>query len=185
MPMINLLPWRAELRAKRKKEFLMATLGAVLMGAALTFGTKFYYEAQISNQEARNNMLRTEITELDKRIADIRELEARKARLIARMEIIEQLQTSRPESVHLVDEAVSIMPEGTYLTALTQDDARITIAGITESTTRVSTLMNAVNDSEWLRNPALGGIEWPSERRGIFTVRATQIKMNQDEEELR
>jgi len=183
--MINLLPWRAELRAKRKKEFLMATLGAVLMGAALTFGTKFYFQGRIANQETRNQMLRTEITELDRRIADIRELEARKARLIARMEIIEQLQTSRPESVHLVDEAVSIVPEGTYLTALTQEDARITVAGITESTTRVSTLMNSINDSEWLRSPGLGGIEWPSERQGVFTVRATQVKMNEDEEELR
>lgn len=163
----------------------MATLGAVLMGAALTFGTKFYYQSRIANQETRNQMLRAEITELDRRIADIRELEARKARLIARMEIIEQLQTSRPESVHLVDEAVTIMPEGTYLTALTQDDARITVAGITESTTRVSTLMNSINDSDWLRNPGLGGIEWPSERRGVFTVRATQINMNEDEEELR
>jgi type IV pilus assembly protein PilN len=183
--MINLLPWRAELRQKRKKEFLMATLGAVLMGAALTFGTKFYYQSRISNQETRNQMLRTEITELDRRIADIRELEARKARLIARMEIIEQLQTSRPESVHLVDEAVDIMPEGTYLTAITQDGTRIAIAGITESTTRVSTLMGSINDSDWLRSPRLGGIEWPAERRGVFTVSATQIKMNEEEEELR
>jgi type IV pilus assembly protein PilN len=183
--MINLLPWRAELRAKRKKEFLMATLGAVLLGAALTFGTKFYFQSRISNQETRNQMLRNEITELDRRIADIRELEARKARLIARMEIIEQLQTSRPESVHLVDEAVNVMPEGTYLTALTQDDARITFAGTTESTTRVSTLMNSINDSEWLRDPGLGGIDYVSERRGNFTVGASQIRMNQEEEGLR
>jgi type IV pilus assembly protein PilN len=181
--MINLLPWRAELRQKRKKEFLMATLGAVLMGAALTFGTKFYFQSQIANQEARNTMLRNEITELDRRIADIRELEARKARLIARMEIIEQLQTSRPESVHLVDEAVSIIPEGTYLTAITQDDTRITIAGITESTTRVSTLMNAIDDSEWLKDPTLGSIDYPAERRGVFTVRASQVRMIEDAEE--
>jgi type IV pilus assembly protein PilN len=183
--MINLLPWRAELRAKRKKEFLMATLGAVLLGAALTFGTKFYYQSRIVNQETRNQMLRTEITELDQKIADIRELEARKARLIARMEIIEQLQTSRPESVHLVDEAVSVLPEGTYLTALTQEDARVTFVGTTESSTRVSTLMNSINDSAWLRIPELGGIDYPSERRGNFTVRATQVRMNEDEEELR
>jgi type IV pilus assembly protein PilN len=183
--MINLLPWRAELRQKRKKEFLLAALGAVLMGGALTFGTKFYFQAQISNQEARNTMLRNEITELDAKIADIRELEARKSRLIARMEIIEQLQTSRPESVHLVDEAVSIMPEGTYLTALTQENTRIEIEGITESTTRVSTLMNAINDSQWLKEPMLGRIEWPSERRGVFTVRANQVRMNDEEESLR
>jgi len=187
MPMINLLPWREELRQKRKKDFLLAALGAVLMGAALTFGTKFYFQQQVSYQEARNNLLRNEITELDAKIADIRELESRKARMIARMEIIEELQTSRPEAVHLMDEAVEILPEGTHLTALRQQGARIEIAGITQSSTRVATLMRNVNDSSWLKDETLqgGGIQWrgsgPS-AEGEFTLFANQIRMNDDEE---
>jgi type IV pilus assembly protein PilN len=179
--MINLLPWRAELRQKRKKEFLTATFGAVLMGAALTFGAKVYFQAQIDNQEARNQMLRDEITELDQRIAQIRELEVQKARLIARMEIIEELQTSRPESVHLMDEIVEIMPEGTRLTGLAQDNTRIEISGITEASTRVSALMNAIEESPWLRNPVLGVIETDN-REGVFTVRANQIRMTDEAE---
>lgn len=187
MPMINLLPWRAELRQKRKKEFLMATLGAVLMGAALTFGSKMFVQAQISNQESRNSLLRAEIAELDKRIEEIRELESRKARLLARMEIIEQLQTSRPEAVHLMDEAVNIMPEGTHLTEIRQTGARVEIVGIAQSSTRVSALMNNIDDSEWLKDPDLRGIDYRgtgANLEGEFTLFANQIRMNEDEESL-
>ena len=94
--MINLLPWREELRQKRKRDFAIAAFGAVLLGAALTFGTKFVYQSQIAAQNDRNNLLRSEIAELDRQIEEINELDAQKSRLLARMEIIDQLQRSRP-----------------------------------------------------------------------------------------
>jgi type IV pilus assembly protein PilN len=187
MPKINLLPWREELRQKRKKEFLLALFGAVLMGAALTFGTKLYFQQQISNQESRNTLLRTEIAELDRQIAEINELDAQKSRLLARMEIIDQLQRSRPEAVHLVDEAVKILPEGTHLTALRQEGARIELAGVSQSSTRVSVLMRNIEDSPWLKEPRLQGIQYSGEgpnREGDFTVLANQIRMSDDGEVL-
>jgi type IV pilus assembly protein PilN len=185
MPKINLLPWREELRQKRKKEFLLAILGAVLMGAALTFGTKLYYQARISNQEARNTLLRNEIAELDRQIAEINELDAQKSRLLARMEVIDQLQRSRPEAVHLMDEAVEILPEGTHMTAVRQEGARIEIAGVTQSSTRVSVLMRNIEESLWLKDERLGGIRWSGSgpaAEGAFTVFANQIRMSEEEE---
>ena len=187
MPRINLLPWREELRQKRKKEFLLAIVGAVLVGAALTFGTKLYYQGQISGQEQRNQLLRTEIAELDRQIAEINELDAQKSRLLARMEIIDELQRSRPEAVHLVDEAVNILPEGTYFTALRQDAARIEIAGISQSSTRVSLLMRNIEDSPWLRDPRLQVIQYTGDganKEGQFTVVANQIRMADEGEVL-
>jgi type IV pilus assembly protein PilN len=187
MPRINLLPWREELRQKRKKEFLLAAVGAVLMAVALTFGTKLFYQAQISNQESRNSLLRTEIEELDRQIAEINELDAQKARLLARMEIIDQLERSRPESVHLMDEAVDILPEGTHLTRIAQQGRSVSISGIAQSSTRVSALMRNVNDSEFLRTPELGGIEYSGsgpESEGEFMVTANQIDISAEEEEL-
>ncbi|MGD8339920.1 MAG: pilus assembly protein PilN, partial [Gammaproteobacteria bacterium] len=130
MPTINLLPWREELRQKRKREFLIAAFGAVLLGGALTFGTKFFYQSQIAAQNERNNLLRTEIAELDRQIEEINELDAQKSRLLARMEIIDQLQRSRPEAVHLMDEAVEILPEGAHLTEFRQEGSRIEITGV-------------------------------------------------------
>lgn len=184
MPKINLLPWREELRQKRKKEFLMAALGAVLIGGALTLGTKFFYQQKIGAQESRNNLLRTEIAELDRQIEEINELDAQKSRLLARMEIIDQLQRSRPEAVHLMDEAVEILPEGTHMTAMRQEAARIEIAGVSQSSTRVSVLMRNIEDSPWLKQPWLQGVTYtgsgPS-REGAFTIFANQIGLDDEE----
>jgi type IV pilus assembly protein PilN len=184
MPMINLLPWREELRQKRKKDFFMAVLAAALLGGSLTYGTKVFYKAQISNQEQRNETLRAEITELDRQIAEINALDAQKTRLLARMEIIDQLQRSRPEAVHLMDELVDIVPEGTLLSAVNQEGARVQVRGSAQSSTRVSALMRNVDDSEWLRSPRLQIVETtgsgPS-RDSQFIVFANQVRMNEED----
>lgn len=158
MPRINLLPWRNELRQKRKKEFLLAILAAVLVGGGLTFGTKLFYQGLIANQEDRNDMLRAEIAELDKQIEEIEGFEAQKARLIERMQIIEDLQVLRPEAVHLMDELVTVMPNGVHLTAVTQQARNVDIVGISQSYQRVSSLYRNVAGSEWLLEPKLGPI---------------------------
>lgn len=184
MPRINLLPWREELRQKRKKEFLVAVLGAVVVGAALTFGTKMFYSGLIDNQQHLNDMLRTEIAELDKQIAEIENFEADKRRLLDRMQIIEELQRSRPESVHLMDELVSVMPEGVYLTELTQQGRNVDLVGSTQSNTRISTLLRNIDDSEWLREPELGPIQTTGTgpvAQGQFRVGMEQVPMVDEE----
>lgn len=158
MPRINLLPWRDELRQRRKKEFFLSILGAALMGAALTFGTKLYYQALIENQQDLNDMLRAEIAELDKQIADIESFEARKDQLLERMDIIEELQVLRPEAVHLMDELVNVMPNGVYLTEVTQENRDVEVVGVGQSNQRIATLYRNIDESEWLREPDLGGI---------------------------
>jgi type IV pilus assembly protein PilN len=153
--MINLLPWREELRQKRKKEFLMAVLLAVVAAAALTFGTKTYYKAQISNQQDRNQMLSAEITELDKQIAEINELDAQKQRLLDRLEVIEQLERTTPETVLVVDALVDIVPEGVHLTVVTQNGTNLTVDGRNQSSQRVSEMMRNVENNAWLKNDFL------------------------------
>jgi type IV pilus assembly protein PilN len=159
MPRINLLPWRDELRQKRKKEFFLAILAAVLVGAALTFGTKLFYQGLISNQEHLNEMLETEIAKLDAQIEEIEGFEAQKNRLLERMAIIEQLQVLRPEAVHLMDEVVNIVPSGVHLTELAQQSRNVEMVGITQSNQRISTMMRNISDSDWLREPGFPRIE--------------------------
>jgi type IV pilus assembly protein PilN len=186
MPRINLLPWREELRQKRKKEFLLAVLGAVLMGGALSFGTKVFYQRLIANQEERNDMLREEIAELDMQIAEIEGFEAQRDRLLDRMEIIEELQRSRPESVHLMDELVSILPAGVHLTSVTQQGRNVELIGNTQSNQRISNLMRNVTESEWLREPRIGIIETSGSgpvAEGEFRLNIQQVP-TVDEEEL-
>ena len=183
MPRINLLPWREELRQKRKKEFLTALLGAVLCGGLLAYGYKLTVQAQISAQNQRNTVLRTEIAELDKQIDEILTLESQKERLLARMAIIDQLQKSRPEVVHLFDELVETLPEGVYLTEVKQASSRIEIAGSAQSSTRVAALMRNIADSAWLREPGLDVVETFTAgpvRNAQFKVFANQVSQDAD-----
>jgi type IV pilus assembly protein PilN len=110
-------------------------------------------------------------------IEEINTLEAQKERLLARMEIIDQLQMSRPGVVHLLDELVSTLPEGTYLTEVKQTSERIEIAGSAQSSTRVAALMRNIDASEWLRDPGLDVVETVEDgvaRNAQFKVFAQQ-----------
>ena len=179
MPRINLLPWREELRQKRKKDFFAALALAVLAGGGVIYASKWVVQQQISNQEARNGILQEEIRQLDAQIEEIRGLENQKERLVARMRIIEELQQSRPLVVHLFDELVEALPEGTNYTRVAQTNQRVELTGIASSTTRVATLMRNIEDSDWLAAPELGSIEAVNEgttgRASEFEVAARQI----------
>jgi type IV pilus assembly protein PilN len=159
MPRINLLPWREQERIVRRREFIIAGGAAVLAGIIFMGGGKLLYGSWIDVQTEKNNILKKEIVKLDAQIADIQDLENRKQRLVARMEIIEKLQRSRPEIVHLFDEIVKVMPEGVYLTQLKQTNRKLEIHGIAQSSTRVSTFMRNIDASTWMANPVLQVVE--------------------------
>ncbi|MCH6572163.1 MAG: PilN domain-containing protein [Proteobacteria bacterium] len=187
MPRINLLPWREEQRKERQKNFLISAAGAVLTGIVTIMLVFWTYDRFIKYQNMRNGILDTEIALLDEKIEKIKGLEREKERLIARMEIIEQLQTSRPEVVHLFDEMVHTLPNGVYLTSLKQVARRLEIKGVAESTTRVSAYMRNIDVSEWLENPGLQVIETVevgSKKNAEFSLTAQQISTSEDEDEL-
>jgi type IV pilus assembly protein PilN len=132
--------------------------------------------AAIEHQNDRNRILGEEIAELDKQIQEILGLENQKRRLLARMEVIETLQRSRPEIVHVFDEVVRVLPEGVYLTYLKQTGTRFEIRGVAQSSTRVSAFMRNIDASEWLADPALRIVETKGRDAGgaEFTLFANQ-----------
>lgn len=155
MPRINLLPWRDEERKERKLKFLVALGGAAVGACLVSFVGYLLMDSMVSAQEARNEMLNEEIAILDRQIEKINSLEADKARFIARMEVIEKLQRSRPEIVHIFDEISKQIPDGVYLTGITQNGSRIKFEGVAQSSTRVSAFMRNIDSSDWLKNPEL------------------------------
>jgi type IV pilus assembly protein PilN len=160
MPRINLLPWRDEERKERKLKFLVALGGAAIAALLTAFIGYLLMDSLVSAQEARNARLKQEIAELDKQIEKITSLEADKQRFIARMEVIEKLQRSRPEIVHIFDEISKQIPDGVYLTAITQNaDGRIKFEGVAQSSTRVSAFMRNIDGSSYLKNPELEVVE--------------------------
>jgi len=186
MPSINLLPWREAERKKRQRDFGVATGGAVVAAIAVVVTTIFAYSQMISGQESRNKRLTDEIVELEKSITEINGLERQKERLLARMEIIEELQKSRPEIVHLFDELVRQLPEGVYLTGMKQTGSRVEIRGIAQSSTRVSALMRQIDASSWLSDPEVERVETKqsgASRQAEFVVYLKQLHKDAETEE--
>ncbi len=177
MPRINLLPWRAAERKLRQQQFAVAAVAAV--GAALMVAFLLYLlvGSWIDGQREKNQLLNTEIAALDKQIKEIESLEDQKRRLLARREIIETLQRSRPEVVHLFDELVRTMPDGVYLTSIKQTNRRLELKGIAQSSTRVSEFMRQIDKSPWLTDPELEVVEVKrdSAQGSEFTLYANQV----------
>jgi type IV pilus assembly protein PilN len=180
MPRINLLPWREEQRRERQAQFLLALGGATLIAALFAFLGYLMFSSMIDGQQRRNDRLRAEIKHLDKQIEEINSLENSKQNFIARMDIIEKLQRSRPEIVHVFDEIVKTLPDGTYLTGIKQTDQKFRFDGVAQSSTRVSTFMRSIDSSEWLKNPELQVVAADANGGQNFTVFAEEIPSGAD-----
>ncbi|WP_018860817.1 MULTISPECIES: PilN domain-containing protein [unclassified Thioalkalivibrio] len=174
---INLLPWREKAREQRRKQFFGALGGALVVGVLLAFTGHTFMNALIDHQQSRNQMLEREIRELDRKIARIRDLDEQRQALIARMEVIQTLQARRPEAVHLFDQLVETLPDGTYLNEVRQEGERIRLTGRSESNTRISALMRRIDASPWLSDSNLQIIETREE--GRLQVRDFRLDANQ------
>ncbi|MEN1929117.1 PilN domain-containing protein [Luteimonas sp. MJ250] len=159
MARINLLPWRAERRKQRQKEFGVMLAFAALAGVLLWFLVNGYYNAQIDGQNTRNTYLKDQIQQVEARITEIDELDRQKARLLARKEVIEQLQANRSQMVHLFDSLVRTIPDGVVLTNIKQVGEKLTLEGRSQSNARVSTYMRNLEGSGWMTKPDLSIIE--------------------------
>lgn len=186
MARINLLPWREERRAQRRKEFL-AMLGlAALAGVVLAFLIISWHGAQIDGQNERNEYLRTQIQSLDTQIQEIERLDEQKARLLARKEVIEQLQASRSQMVHLFDSLVRTIPDGVVLTSIRQEGQKLTLEGRSQSNARVSTYLRNLERSGWMTSPELSIIEARAGEPGlpfVFNLSVTLANPNAPRDE--
>lgn len=176
MPRINLLPWREAERKRKRQEFGVGAVAALLGAALVYFVVNWQMQSAIDDQMARNTYLNDQISELDKQIAEILDLEEQKQRLQARITVIESLELSRPEIVHLFDQLVRTTPDGIYLTSVKQTDKKIELKGIAQSSTRVASYMRNIDSSEWLKDPALQILETKgaTDAGSQFTLNAIQ-----------
>ena len=166
MAKINLLPWRAERRARRQREFYSMLGLAAAAGLVLSFLIWFYYSQQISGQNTRNQFLQGEITKVEGKIKEIEVLDKQKDRLLARKKVIEELQANRSQMVHLFDSLVRTIPDGVALAGIKQEGDILTLEGRSQSNARVSTYMRNLEGSGWMTNPDLSIIEAKAEEKG-------------------
>jgi type IV pilus assembly protein PilN len=178
MAHINLLPWREELRKQRKRDFFIFAGSTALAMVLVVVFLHFYFVSLIENQDARISYMKGEIKKVEAQIKEIKELENKKAQLIARMQVIDQLQKNRPEVVHMIDELVRMVPEGMYITNIVQKGRNLTIEGNAQSNARVSALMRSLDASQWFTDPVLDVIQSKSSKgeQGLqfFRLRVSQ-----------
>ena len=149
MAHINLLPWRERLREERRREFLTIMVGFVVIAGGLVFLVDRYFNGEINMQQARNNFVRAEIALLDARVAEINQLRQQKEDIRARMNVITDLQGTRPVIVRIFDEMVRTLPDGIYYEQVQRTEDVIAVEGIAESYARITELMRNLDDSEW------------------------------------
>lgn len=157
MILINLLPHREAARERQKKQFYTQLVLSVLLGAAIAGGVFMWFDAKITEQQDRNNLLKTQMAILDTEIKDIAGLQAEIASLRARQTAVENLQADRNMPVHLINEVVSRLPEGIYLRSLKQENQNVLLSGVAQSQERVSELLRnlASQPDLWLGSPEL------------------------------
>jgi type IV pilus assembly protein PilN len=156
MILINLLPHREAARKRRREHFFTVLGMAALLGALLAGAIYLWLSTQISGQQQKNDYLQSEIAKLETEIKEISTLQAEIAGLKARQQAVENLQGDRNLPVHLLNELVSQLPDGVYLSSMKQDDRVVTLQGTAQSNERVSELLrNLGTVSPWLTKPEL------------------------------
>ena len=148
---INLLPWRERLREVRRREFLTIMMGFVIIAGGLVFLVDRYFNGEITMQQARNVFVRAEITLLDAQVAEINQLGQQKEDIRARMNVITDLQGTRPVIVRIFDEMVRTLPDGIFYEQVQRIEDVIAVEGIAESSARITELMRNLDDSEWFK----------------------------------
>ncbi len=177
MAKINLRPWREELRAEKQKRFVVTLVGAAIVAAGLVFLWKTDTDNRIAYQQSRNDYIQAASRQLDSQIREIQELRKKREELLARMEVIQDLQGKRPVIVRVFDELVRTLPEGLFYTELSKTGERLAINGMAESNSRISSLMRNFERSDWFANPGLTTVAAADNRRAGYS--AFRLSVNQ------
>jgi type IV pilus assembly protein PilN len=181
-PRINLLPHRQEKRARQQREFVTMAVFAFFVGALIAGAGWIWLDSNIEAQQARNQLLQSEIAKLDNQIKEIDKLREDIRQAVERKKTVEALQANRSQAVHLLDQMVNRLPEGLYLQSLRQRGNTVTVVGYAQSNAHVSAFMRSIEASRWLANPRLVEIKLTEVRedrraptRGATAQRGTTV----------
>jgi type IV pilus assembly protein PilN len=167
MTEINLLPWREQKREQEKKEFVTYLLIGLISALVISFLINYYASSLVEMQTQRNERLKNEITQLEKQIKEIADIKKVREALIARMNIIQNLQATRILTVRLLDEVIKILPDGVYLYQMKREGDKVSVLGYAESNTNISQLMRNIEGSPWIQDPELTQIKKTTDTKQV------------------
>jgi type IV pilus assembly protein PilN len=169
MARINLRPWREELRAEKQRSLVVMLVGTVVLAGGLVFLWQTHINSQIEYQQARNSYIERAMKALDEQIKEIENLRERREELLARMQVIQDLQGKRPIIVRVFDELVQTLPDGLFYSSLKKTDERVAIKGMAESNSRISGLMRNFESSDWFADPNLTNVSSADKARAGYS----------------
>ena len=181
---INLLPHRAERRKALRQQFAVLAVLTVVIGGIVWFLGHSVLERRISVQNQRNGFLESKIAELDKKIDEIKKLREQTQALLARKRVVETLQSSRTESVRLLDQLVRQLPEGIHLKTVKQTGQNVSVVGYATSNARVSTLMRNLAASPWIESPKLIQIKASKVGKSTLNEFSLTVRLTRPKEEV-
>lgn len=170
---VNLLPHRQLKREARQREFVLLAAFSAIAAAVIVFLGYTFIENRIQAQSQRNTRLDAAIVQLDKEIADIKDLKDQITAMLERKQVVENLQTNRSQAVVVLDELSRQLPEGMYLRSIKQEGNIISIEGVADTNARVATLVRNLSNSSWMESPNLVEIKsvvTNSQKQNIFTL---------------
>lgn len=171
MAKINLLPWRDELREKRKKEFIVICIGAALIGVLLVVMAWFYYNYKLEDQEQANQLIISTNQNLDVQLKSLEGLQEQRNAIVERMKLIQGLQSQRPIAVRLIDEMARVVPSNLYITKFSRIGDKFTIEGKAESPNAVAEFLRNLEASPWYRNAFMNSFLAVEEKKTRHRVR--------------
>ncbi len=152
---INLLPHREQARKDRRRQFISLVVLTVIVGAVIWFIGYVFLQQQMESQQASNDYLKSQISQLNKEIEQIAGIKEQTQALLARKQVIESLQGTRMQTVTMFNELTRQMPEGVYLKSVKQTGDKVNVTGYAQSNARVSQLMRNLDASSIFENPTL------------------------------
>lgn len=161
MKTINLLPWRQKLRMEQTFFFTESLIFSLMIGASLAFIIYLYALDMTFDAKEAIEIIKSEISECDKKIVIINQYQKTKDALISRLKIVQSLQSTRALTVHLFDEMTNIIPDGIVITSMKRIGNILTIQGFSESNTNVSILMRNIENNPWFSHPMLTQVKRP------------------------
>ena len=153
---INLLPYREEIKQRKRQQFKILMLSSLLIGVGLSAIAYLAINNAISDQENRNAFLEAEITKLDNDLGEIKKLQQEKENFLAKKQKVEELQEKRSQAAYIIDSLNVVIPDNTYITSLdAENPTSYKITGRAISDNKIAMFMRSLPSTGIFTQPEL------------------------------
>ncbi|WP_110708085.1 PilN domain-containing protein [Salinicola sp. CR57] len=156
---INLLPWREQRRVHRTRRFKQGLLLMLLVGLLLGWGISLHEKSLVRAGQARVALIQRDTEALTRDIQAMRDFRELRERMLKQIEVIGELQSSRPLTVRVLDQLTATLVDGVYYTELERKEDRLELSGVAASNRQVSDQMRALDHSPAFDIPLLSDVQ--------------------------